>query len=140
MPWDFSNPFIIALQVETQHLDALNHTNNVVYLEWMEKVAWEHSAALGLTFNDYQRTGYAMVAARHEIDYLGASYANEQLLLGTWIIASNRLSTERAYQLIRSNDQKTLMRARTRWVCIDLVSGQARRMPAEFIKAYQVST
>jgi acyl-CoA thioester hydrolase len=43
----------------------------------------------------------------------------------------------RGYQIIRAGDGKTVMRARTQWVCVDLKTGKPRRQPAEFVAAYK---
>jgi acyl-CoA thioester hydrolase len=60
--WDYPNPHLLPLTVDDQHLDAMRHTNNVVYLAWVEQVAWHHSHQLGLSWDDYVRLGHGMVA------------------------------------------------------------------------------
>lgn len=134
--WDFAQPFILPKVVAEEHLDGMRHTNNVVYLSWMEEVAWAHSRALGLSWSDYERLGFGMVARRHELDYLLATYAGDELQLATWILWNDRMSTRRAYQFVRVSDGKTVLRGRTLWVCVDLKEGRVRRMPAEFLEAY----
>ena len=135
--WDYPNPHLLPLTVDDQHLDAMRHTNNVVYLAWVEQVAWDHSHQLGLSWDDYVRLGHGMVARRHELDYLAPTVAGDQLLLATWIVSADRLSIIRAYQFVRQSDHKTVFRGITRWVCVDLESGRPRRLPAEFERAYQ---
>lgn len=135
--WDYPNPHLLPLTVDDQHLDAMRHTNNVVYLAWVEQVAWHHSHQLGLSWDDYVRLGHGMVARRHELDYLAPTVAGDQLLLATWIISADRLSITRAYQFVRQSDHKTVFRGTTRWVCVDIESGRPRRLPAEFKRAYQ---
>ncbi len=136
--WDYAQPFVLQQRVADEHLDAMQHTNNVVYLSWIEMVAWAHSHALGLDFSDYQRLGAGIVARRHEIDYLAPTRRNDEIELATWIIARDRLSLHRAYQFRRRGDGLTVLRARTHWVCVDMQTGRPRRMPEEFIVAYQV--
>ena len=136
--WDFPNPHIIEILVEQKHIDIVGHVNNVVYLRWLEKVAWNHSEKLGMDWQAYEREGKAMVARRHELDYLAAAFEGDQLKVATWIVENDeKISLLRAYQIIREKDGKTLMRARTRWVCMDIKTGKAKRMPASFVKAYQ---
>jgi acyl-CoA thioester hydrolase len=139
--WDFPKPHILPQKVEAKHIDVVGHVNNVVYLRWLEKVAWNHSEQLGLDWSDYERERRAMVARRHELDYLAAAFEGDDLLLATWIIENDKkVSLTRAYQIIRESDGLCLMRARTRWVCMDLDTGKARRMPKAFIEGYKVST
>lgn len=134
--WDFSAPFLLEKQVAAEHLDAMRHTNNVVYLSWVEEIAWAHSRHLGLGWEEYERLGHGMVARRHELDYLAPTFEGDQLLLATWIIYSDRLSIRRAYQFVRKSDGKTMLRGRTQWVCVDIAEGRVRRMPPEFAEAY----
>jgi len=139
--WDFPNPHIIEIKVENKHIDIVGHVNNVVYLRWLEKVAWHHSESLGMDWKAYERENRAMVARRHELDYLVAAFENDELLIATWILENDqKVSITRGYQIIRKGDGLTLMRAKTKWVCIDIKEGKARRMPKCFIDAYRVST
>ncbi len=134
--WDFPAPHVLKVQVADGHIDLMQHTNNVVYLQWLEAVAWDHSRHLGLDEAAYQRLGHGMVARRHELDYLLPTFLGDDVWLGTWIIASDRLSIRRAYQFVRPADGATVFRGRTQWVCVDIKEGRVRRMPAEFQAAY----
>lgn len=135
--WDFPNPHIVRMTVQAEHLDEFRHTNNVVYLKWLEKLAWEHSRELGLDWADYERLGYGMVARRHELDYLLPTFLGEEIWLATWILYTDKLVIRRAYQFLRPADGQTVFRGRTRWVCVDLKEGKVRRMPPEFQAAYK---
>lgn len=137
LSWDVPRPHTETVLVGAEHLDAYGHTNNVVYLQWLERVAWSHSAALGLDWPAYQRLGVGCVARRHELDYLAATFAGQTLQLGTWVHENDgRLSMWRRYQIIRVDDGKTVLRGQTQWVCIDLLSGRPKRQPPEFLAAY----
>lgn len=138
--WDLPSPHILSLQVDDSHIDEMGHTNNVVYLGWLEKAAWAHSNALGLDWNQYQKLNRALVARRHEIDYLAATFPGDELQLGTWIVGNDRkLSVTRRYQIIRLRDGVTVLRGLTHWVCIEIDSGKPRRMPPEFADGYVVT-
>jgi len=52
---------------------------------------------------------------------------------------SRGIRITRRYQTLRTRDGVTLMRARTRWVCVALDSGKPRRMPPEFLRGYAVT-
>lgn len=134
--WDFPQVFTQTVSVLADDIDMMQHTNNVVYLRWLEQIAWQHSRHLGLSESDYQRLGYGMVAKQHILDYVQPSFLHDELVLGTWIIANDRLSIRRAYQFVRVSDGATIFRGRTLWVCVDIASGKVRRMPAEFLTAY----
>lgn len=138
--WDFDAPFLLEKTVQASDIDIMGHTNNVVYLKWLEEVAWGHSNALGLGWPMYEKLNRALVARRHELDYLAATFEGDELTLATWIIENDgRIGVTRAYQVVRKSDNKTVLRGRTRWVCIDIKSGRPKRMPAEFIDGYPVA-
>jgi acyl-CoA thioester hydrolase len=137
MPWDHPTPFTVPAAPQPQDIDGLNHTNNAVYVQWCEKVAWAHSEALGLALADYHRLDRAMAIRRGEYDYLLPSGLGDALTLGTWLFRGDgKLAMERRFQLIRDSDGATLMRGRWQLVCIELASGKPRRMPPAFCEAY----
>ena len=40
IPWDLPAPFVEPLTVDASHIDLMQHTNNVHYLQWVEDMAW----------------------------------------------------------------------------------------------------
>jgi acyl-CoA thioester hydrolase len=81
-----------------------------------------------------------MVARHTEADYLAPAFEGEHLKIGTWIVENDqRISITRRYQIVRESDGRTLLRGRTRWVCVALDSGKPRRMPPEFLQGYQIT-
>lgn len=137
MSWDLATPFIIDLQVQAEDIDGFGHANNAAYVVWLERCAWRHSQRLGLDLTQYRRLDRAMAVARHEIDYLASAYEGDELQLATWIIdCDKRLRMTRQFQLIRPRDGLTLLRANTTFVCIELSSGKAKRLPPEFLDGY----
>ncbi len=138
LPWEVSQVYAQAITVAVTDCDRFGHTNNVIYLSWLERVAWAHSESLGMSFGTYERLGCGCVARRHELDYLAPTFAGDLLQLGTWIAENDgRLTMWRHYQIIRVDDRKTVLRGRTQWVCVDLASGRPRRQPPEFVEAYR---
>lgn len=136
MAWDHPRPFVLPLRVQASHIDLMGHTNNVVYLQWLEDVAWAHSVSLGLGPGEYEALGHGMVVRQHELHYLQATRLGEPLLLATWLTAADKLSLHRAFQFVRESDGATVFRARTHYVCVDIAQGRVRRMPEAFSKAY----
>lgn len=137
MPWDHPRPYTLTMRPEQSDIDDLNHTNNAVYVRWCERAAWAHSEALGLPIDEYRRLDRAMALRRAHYDYLLPTFEGEALTLGTWLLESDgRLTLTRVFQLVRDRDRATVLRGRWELVCIELASGRARRMPAEFVQAY----
>jgi acyl-CoA thioester hydrolase len=135
--WDFARPFTHSLSVLDGAIDRLGHVNNARYLEYLEATAWAHSESLGLNWMQYQQLGTVVVAARHEIDYLRPAFAQDELMIGTWCTGNDaKLRMRRHYQIVRSSDAATLVRAQTIWICADLNSGRPKRMPDAFKLAF----
>ena len=138
--WDFPGAHIVSLEVVATDIDAYDHVNNAVYLGWFDRVAWSHSASLGISLEECTRIRRGMAAHRAEIDYLRAAVLGDRVMVGTWIVGTDgRLRVERRFQVRRAPDGETLARARTEYVCINLDSGRAARMPESFSRAYVVT-
>ncbi len=135
--WDFPDAHVVALEVQPADIDAYNHVNNSVYLAWLDRAAWSHSAQLGIAVDDAVALRRGMAAHRTEIDYLRAAVLGDRIFVSTWIAATDgKLRVERRFQVVREADDECLARARTEYVCINLDSGRAARMPEVFVRAY----
>jgi acyl-CoA thioester hydrolase len=137
LPWDLPQPFTLRVAPSAGDIDGLAHTNNAVYVQWCEKVAWAHSESLGLALDDYRRLDRAMAIRRGEYDYLLPTQPGDELMIGTWLAASDgRLTMQRRFQIVRLADAATVLRGRWELVCIEISSGRVRRMPDEFCSVY----
>jgi acyl-CoA thioester hydrolase len=138
--FDFPNPHVVELTVAASDIDAYEHVNNSVYLTWLDRAAWAHSAALGVPLGRCLALRRGMAARRIEIDYLLAAVQADVVRTATWIVSADaRLRVERRFQIKRVSDDRTLARARIDYVCINLDSRRAARMPDEFARAYVVT-
>jgi acyl-CoA thioester hydrolase len=134
---EFPGAHVVELEVRAADIDAYDHVNNAVYLTWLDRAAWSHSAALGVPLERCQTLRRGMAALRTEIDFVRAALAGDQVQVATWIEDSNgRLRVVRRFQVLRVTDGATLARARIEYVCINLDSGKAVRMPELFANAY----
>lgn len=135
--WDFPNPYVITLEVVASDIDAYDHVNNAVYLSWFDRVAWSHSTHLGVSLEDCVRMRRGMAAHHAEIDYQRAAVLGDRVCVGTWIWSTDgKLRVDRRFQVRREPAGETLARARTEYVCINLDSGRAVRMPEVFSHKY----
>lgn len=135
--WQFDNPHILTWRVDKSQIDHYNHVNNVAYVSKLEQVAWSHSNHLGLTIEEYQSLDRGMAISRHEIDYLSAALLDDTLLCATWIVeCDHKLKLARRFQFVRESDGKTMLQAKTEFVCIALSTGRPKRMPERFVDIY----
>lgn len=135
--WDYPDPHILRTRVQADEIDGLEHTNNAVYVNWCQQIAWSHSVALGLDLERYRALDRAMVITYSEFHYLQASREGDQIAVATWIVDWDRkLTMARRFQVVREDDGVTLLRASMRFACIELSSGRPRRLPQAFIDGY----
>jgi acyl-CoA thioester hydrolase len=138
--WEHPNPHVVSVAVDDADIDEYGHVNNAVYLRWLDRAAWSHSAHLGLPVAACTRLRRGMAALRIEIDYVRAVLAGQRVEVATWIAESDRkLRVTRRFQLRHAAGGDTVARATTQYVCLNLDSGRAVRMPPEFTDAYVVT-
>jgi acyl-CoA thioester hydrolase len=137
--WDLPAPFVQSRVVAPDEIDSYGHVNNAVYVAWLDECAWGHSIAMGIPPERCRALNRGMAVWRTQINYLGAALAGERVEVATWpVYNDHRLRIDRRFQIRRPGDDSTLLRALLHYVCIDLQTGKARRMPAEFA-AYTVA-
>jgi len=135
--FDHPAPHVIELAVQPEDIDAYEHVNNAVYLTWLDRAAWSHSTALGVPLGQCVALRRGMAAHRIEIEYRRAALRGDVVQAAAWIVNTDgRLRVERRFQVLRRADGETLARARIDYVCINLDSGRAVRMPESFARAY----
>ena len=127
----------IELDVQAADIDAYGHVNNAVYLTWLDRAAWSHSAALGAPLAACIALRRGMAALRTEIDYERAALAGDRVNVATWIAACDgKLRCTRRFVRRRVADRCELARAQIAYVGLNLDTGRATRMPPEFVAAY----
>jgi acyl-CoA thioester hydrolase len=135
--WDRPNPHVVTVAVAPRDIDAYEHVNNAVYLTWLDLAAWSHSTELGVSPDHCRQLRRGMAAHRIEIDYARAAVLGDRIEVGTWIVEGDaRLRVVREFQVRHALSAETLARARTIYVCVNLDTGRATRMPPLFIEAY----
>jgi len=124
------NTFEYEFTVLPEHLDALQHVNNVVYVQWMQDIATKHwNSFVPAELNEK----ILWVARRHEIDYLSQSFLHDALLMKTWTGAYSAVSWDRHYEIIRKSDNKKIIAAKSVWVLLDRKSFKPRRIDEEVL-------
>lgn len=135
--FDLPRPHILDLEVGAADIDAYNHVNNAVYVTWCDRIAWDHSAALGLPIERCLEIDRGMAVVRTVIQYLRPALLGDVVHVATWIVpVDSRLRVRRRFQIVRLADESTLARAEIEYVCIELSSGRPMRWPPEFRERY----
>lgn len=136
--WNCAPQCVGQLTVQAEHLDEFQHTNNTIYLAWMQAIAALHSRQLDLTFQDFVELGFGCVARQHHMEYKRPTFAGDRLWIATWISHNEgKADMTRQYQFVRASDLSTVMLAHTQWVCIDMKTGRPKKQPQRFVEAYR---
>lgn len=123
-----SDLFIHKLVVPASAIDALNHVNNVTYLQWCLDAAEEH----WLTKTTPEiRDQYVWVVLNHSISYLNPSFQDEHLEVHTWIHSYDGVRSKRMYRIIRPLDNKTIVEAESNWCFLNAKTHRPTRIPVE---------
>lgn len=131
-------PFVLRVTVDAADIDAQSHASNVAVVDWMNRAAIAHSAALGFDAAAYRRLGAMFVVRRHEIDYLRPARAGDELLCGTWLSLMDKATAERRHEVVRAADGVLIARGLNIWAFVDAATGRPRRIHDEVLRAFHV--
>jgi len=129
-------PHCLTVAATSGDIDELGHVSNLVYLQWVLDAALAHSEAVGWDHAAYRALGGVFVVRRHEIEYLAAVFAGDEVEVVTWVASWRGVSSERQTTIRRRRDEVEVARASTRWAFIDLASGRPRKIPDELRQAF----
>ncbi|MFC7357803.1 acyl-CoA thioesterase [Jejudonia soesokkakensis] len=120
--------FNLEITVSEKHIDAQNHVNNLVYLEWCLAAAeahWEKNTSEAI------RKQYIWYVLNHNISYKAAAFLGEKLEVQTWVSNTSGVKSERSYSIRRKTDNQLLIEAKTLWCLIDAESVKPVLIPEE---------
>ncbi|MFD2528190.1 acyl-CoA thioesterase [Polaribacter marinaquae] len=124
--------FELNITVTSNDIDDLNHVNNVVYVKWMDKVAFEHWAYL--TRNN-PLPEYVWVVIKHEIEYLKQAVIGDVITVKTWVGETKGFKSERLMEFYKN--KILLVKAKTVWGMLDAKSYKPSRIRENVLKVLQ---
>ena len=110
-PNEISNEYLHELTVEEDALDAMNHVNNLVFLQWCLQSAGEHSKSVGWSWDRYRELGFGFIVRSHRIKYKSPAHLGDEIVVKTWVTGMERFSSKRRYHVIRQRDCRRLVEA-----------------------------
>jgi acyl-CoA thioester hydrolase len=139
LSFDLPAPHTISLTVGDGEIDAYDHVNNSVYMTWFDRVAWDHSALVGLPIERCLELDRGMVVLRSVISYVRPAIRGDTVRVATWLLPNQRkVRVARRFQAVRDSDNATLARAEIEYACVELSTGRPSRWPRVFIERYTV--
>jgi acyl-CoA thioester hydrolase len=121
------------LVVTAVDLDALQHVNNVRYLEWVQEVSKEHWEELALPGWDDK---YLWVVKSHAITYHRPALEGMVLRLSTSVPEARGALCRRVVEVEEKNTGLRIADCTTEWVLLDRNGGRPIRMPEEVRLAF----
>lgn len=122
----------ILIVVTPEHLDDLNHVNNVQYLEWVQQISKEHWQLLTRPEWDSQ---YVWVVRSHYITYHKPAVLGDRLTAITHVKPSKGAQSERHVKILLEGTETPVVSCITHWVLLDVASGRPSRLPEDMIRA-----
>ncbi len=116
------------LKVQKQDIDALNHVNNVVYLQWVNDISEKH---WGILSNKEIDSKYFWVAIRHEIDYVNQAVLDDDITVYTWIGETGGVRSIRNVHIYRG--EILLAKAKTTWCLVDMKTNKPTRIKQDIL-------
>lgn len=117
-----------SFKVKPEHIDQLDHVNNVVYVQWIQDAAVSHWNSVA---PDNIKEKFVWVIVRHEIDYKYPAKLNEELIIKTQVLNAQGVISVRKVGIYRKTDMKLLVESRTTWCMIDSITFRPSRITDE---------
>lgn len=121
---------LYKITVAENHIDDLDHVNNVQYLNYVQNAAEKHWNILSCPEIDIK---YVWVVIRHEIDYFKSAKFGDELEIRTWIGDTSGVKSDRFVEIKRAN--AIIAKAKTTWCLLDKKSMRPTRIPSEIMDA-----
>jgi acyl-CoA thioester hydrolase len=118
--------FRLEFEPTASDIDENGHVNNVVYLDWAQRLAIAHWRSLAPAD---ALAAWAWIALRHEIDYRRALLPGETGHGRTWVSDTAEGPRFDRFVRIDAADGAMCAQVRTTWVLIEQASGRPRRVP-----------
>lgn len=120
--------FTMQRQVEWMDLDAYEHVNNVVYVNYAEETAAQDFSIRGWSPAKLSEAGLMTTTRRIQIQYLSLAVWGETLNISSHMLQTNNTGGAR-YVGITHADGSLVVECILDWELVDRKSGEARLLP-----------
>tara|TARA_B100000700_G_scaffold290435_1_gene348513 strand:+ start:410 stop:802 length:393 start_codon:yes stop_codon:yes gene_type:complete len=119
--------------VSKNDLDDLNHVNNVVYIQWIQKIAKEHWEKLA---SNEILDNYYWVLLEHQIKYLYPALLDNKIRIKTYIDSTEEIKSSRIVEIYNNDTNRLLVNSRTIWCLINSKTNKPVRIPDEIRQVF----
>lgn len=120
-------------KVTREDIDALEHVNNVRYVQWVQDAAeahWNARATPSL------REKYIWMVLSHQIQYKGQAFKDEELLVRTYVSKSAGVTSTRVVEILKGSQEQLIVKATTEWCLLNKASRRPCRLTGELIELF----
>ena len=113
-----SHRYISNVRVIGDHLDELNHVNNVQYLLWAQEIAKAHWQKINEIIKD---KGVWMVRS-HEIEYRLGGFLDDKIRIETYVKNVRGPLSLRIVEFFNNKNKQLMVRCKTQWCYVNMAS------------------
>lgn len=121
------------ITVKIDDLDAMEHVNNVRYLQWVQDVSEAHWT-LSAKYEWLER--YKWVAINHFIEYKRPAFLGDELKIKTHVEQHTGVKSNRLVRIFNATNGDLLMQSSSWWCMIDALTFKPIRIPEEVTAAF----
>jgi medium-chain acyl-[acyl-carrier-protein] hydrolase len=123
-------PFTVQRQVEWQDLDAQEHVNNAVYVNYAGQAAAQEFSSLGWSPLKFAEQGLKLATRRVHIQYLSPAVWGEKLVISTHSLELKPNGGTRYVGIFRT-DGSSVCECIIDWSLVERETGSERPLPEE---------
>jgi len=128
------NKFTQEITVISDHLDDLNHVNNVQYLHWAQDIAKSHWSVL---IKDFKQPYGIWVVRNHDVNYRLGAFLGDKIEVSTYIDYVRGPISNRVVEFFNKKTNKLVVKVTTKWCYLkDLNERKISTIPVEIIKLF----
>lgn len=117
-----------TITVSKQHLDGLNHVNNVIYIQWLNDISEKHWKKI----TSPQLTQASVwIVLKHEIKYIKQAVLGDVLTVKTHIGETFAATSIRYVTFLKNNTPVAI--AQSTWCLIDKINLKPKRIGQDIL-------
>ena len=121
------------LQVNKEHLDELNHVNNVQYLHWVQEIAEAHWKLLV----EKEANSYGIWVIRsHKIDYKRPAKLYDWLTLKTHVALTKNFLSQRIVKIYLKDTTTLVAQCNTQWCYLNSETLEPETIPENVFQLF----
>ena len=122
------NRFTQEKEVLSEHLDELNHVNNIRYLEWVQEISKKH---WNILTRNKKYEFQIWIVRSHNIVYKKRAKLGNELLLETYVKECKNYTSERIVNVLQKKNLEVIAQCKTTWCYVNKISYNLERIPKE---------